>query len=99
MVLPPRQYAVGACKQITSPIFSYIRSRVVTFVTITDAPIQVPRIFYLTVNFMFLHFRFLIFLLFVSAMPANIRSYIAQIIYNASAWILYPLHFSLLPLI
>ena len=31
-------------------------------------------------------------------MSASITSYIVQIIYIASAWILYPLHFSLLPL-
>ena len=36
---------------------------------------------------------------FVPKMSASIKSYIVQIIYIVSAWILYPLHFSLLPLI
>jgi len=36
---------------------------------------------------------------FVPKMSASITSYIVQIIYIASAWILYPLHVSLLPLI
>ena len=36
---------------------------------------------------------------FVPEMSANFTSYIVQNIYIALAWILYPLHFSLLPLI
>jgi len=99
MVPSPRQYAVGACKRITFLIFYHIRPRVVTFLTIIDAPIQGPRIFYITFSFMSLNFRFQILLLFVSAMYANTTSYIVQIIYIALAWVLYPLHFSLFPFI
>jgi hypothetical protein len=36
---------------------------------------------------------------FVPEMSASITSYIVQIIYIASVWILYQLHFSMLPLI
>ena len=36
---------------------------------------------------------------FVPEMSANFTSYTVQIIYIALAWILYPLHFSPLPLI
>jgi len=36
-----------------------------TFLKVTDAPIQVPNIFYHTFSFKFLNFSFQIFLLFV----------------------------------
>jgi len=54
---------------------------------------------YLTVNFKFLNFTFQIFLLFVPEMSTSFISYTVQIIYIALVWILYPLHFNLLPLI
>ena len=43
-------------------------------------------------------FGFQICLPFVPEMSASFTSYIGQIIYTGLAWILYPLHFSLLPL-
>jgi hypothetical protein len=46
-----------------------------------------------------LNVGFQICLLFVPEMSASITSCIVQIIYTVSAWNLYPLHFSLLPLI
>jgi hypothetical protein len=52
--------------------------------------------FDLTVSFEFLNFSFQICLLFVPEMSASITSYIVQITYTTLAWILYPLHFSLL---
>ena len=60
---------------------------------------KVPNIFYITVSFKFLNFSFQICLLFVLEMSASITSYIVQIIYVALAWVMYPLHFGLLPLI
>jgi len=36
---------------------------------------------------------------FAPEMSASIMSYIVQTIYIALAWVMYPLHFSLLPLI
>jgi hypothetical protein len=67
----------------------------------TDAPIQVPGIFFfiLLLVLKFLNLLFQMCLLFVPEMSASIMSYNVQIIYMALAWILYPLHFSLLPLI
>jgi hypothetical protein len=76
-----------------------ISSRLVTLLKVIDAPIQVPNIFYLTVSFKFLNFSFQICLIFVPEMSDSITSYIVQIIYIVSAWILYPLQFGLLPLI
>ena len=67
-----------------------------TTLTAIDAPIQVPDVFDLTVSFKFLNFSSH---LFVPEISANFMSYIGQIIYIALAWILYPLHFSPLPLI
>jgi len=56
--------------------------------------------FYLTVSFKFRNFSFHLFLLFVPAVSASsFTSYIVQIVCLALAWILYPLHFSLLHLI
>ena len=52
----------------------------------------------LTVSFKLLNFSFQICLLFVPKMSASITSYIVHIIYIALAWILYQLHFNLLPL-
>ena len=69
----------------------------VTLLKVIDPPIQVPNIFDLTVSFKFLSLQ--ICLLFVPEMSASITSYIVQIIYIALAWVRYPLHFGLLPLI
>src|SRR5215813_13275974 len=73
--------------------------RLIPLLEVINAPIQVPDIVDLIVSFKFLNFSFQICLLFVPEMSASITSYVVQIIYIALAWILYPLHFSLLPLI
>ena len=99
IVPPPSHNTVGVCNQVTFLILYYITSRLVPLLKVTDAPIQVPDVLDLTVNFKFLNFSSQLCLLFVPEMSANFTSYIVQIIYIALAWILYPLHFSLLPLI
>jgi hypothetical protein len=50
MVPPPNQNTVVICKQITRLIPYYISSRLVTLLKVTDAPIQVPNIFYLAIS-------------------------------------------------
>ena len=63
-------------------------------------PLYKSQIFFdLTGIFKFLNFGFQICLLFLPEMSASFTSYIVQIIYTAFAWILYPLHFSVLLLI
>jgi len=99
IVPPPSQNTVGVCNQITYVILHYSSSRLVTLLKVIDAPIQVPNIFYLIVSFKFLNCSFQICLLFVPEMSASFTSYIVLIIDIALAWIMYPLHFSLLPLI
>jgi len=86
---------------IKSPFSSFTipSSRLIPLLHVIGAPIQVPDIVDLTVSFQFLNFSCQICLLFVPEMSASIPSYIVQIIYIALARILYPLHFSLLPLI
>ena len=81
-----------------STLYSIIYSLVI-LVKVIDVLIQVPNIFDLTVNFNFLNFSFQLFLLFVPETSANFTSDIVQIIYIALVCILYPLHFSLVPLI
>ena len=99
-IVPPRsQNTVGICNQITLLILYSISSRLVTLLKAIDSPIKVPNIFDLTVSFKFLNFSFQICLLFVPEMSACFTSYIVHIINIALTWILYPLHFSLLPLI
>ena len=90
---------MAVCKQITLLTLCYISSRLETILKFVDAPIQIRNIFYLTVSFKFLNFSSQIYLLFVTEMSASLTSYIIEVIYIALAWILYPLHFSLLPLI
>ena len=90
---------MGVCHQISVLVLNYSSSRLVPLLEVINAPIQVPDIVDLTFSLKFLNFNFQICLLFVPKMSASITSYIVQIIYIASAWILYPLHFSLLPLI
>jgi len=97
IVPPPCQSTVGVCNQITFVILHYIISRLVTLLKVTDTPIQVPATFDLTVSFKFLNFSFQLCILFVSEMSTSIMSYTVQIIYIALAWVMYPLHFSLLP--
>ena len=63
MVPSPSQNTVGVCNQITLLILYYISSRLVTLLKVTDAPIQVCDIFYLTDSFQFINFSFQIFLL------------------------------------
>jgi len=75
MVPPPSQNIVEVYKQITPLILYYISSRLGTLLKITDAPIQVSDIFYLTVSFKFINFSFQIFLLFVSEMSNIFTSY------------------------
>ena len=57
----------------------------VTLLKVTEVPIEVISIFYLTVSFKSLNFRFQKSLLFLSALSANITSYIVRIIYTYSA--------------
>jgi len=75
-VPPPSQNTVGVCNQITFLILYYISSRLLTLLKITDAPIQVPNIFYLTVSFKFIDFSSQILLLFVPEMSASFTSYL-----------------------
>ena len=90
---------MGVCNQLYFLVLYYNRSRLVSLLEFIKAPIQVPDIVDLTLSFKFLNFSFQICLHFVPKMSASFTSYIVQIIYIALAWILYPLHFSLLPLI
>ena len=90
---------MGFCNQVAFLILYYITSRLVPLLKVNDAHIQVPNILDLIVSFKFLNFSSQICLLFVPEMPANFTPYLVQIIYIALAWILYPLNFSLLPLI
>jgi hypothetical protein len=68
MVPPPGQNIVAICIQITLLILYDISSRLVTFLKIIDAPIQVSDIFDLTVSLRFNNFSFQIFPLFVPEM-------------------------------
>ena len=74
MVPPPSQNTVQVCSQITFVILHYTSSRLVTILKVTDAPILVLNIFYLTVSFEFLNFSFQIFLLCVPEMSASLTS-------------------------
>jgi len=75
MVPPPNQNTVGVCNQITLLILYIISSRLVTLLKVTDAPLQVSDIFYLTVGFKFIKFSFQIFLHFVPEMSTIFMSY------------------------
>src|SRR5215510_14567113 len=99
-IVPPTcDNTAGVCHQVNFLILYYYSSRLVPILAVNNVPIQVPDIVELTVSFKFLNFSFQICLLFVPEISASILSFIVQIIYIASAWILYPEHFSLLPLI
>src|SRR5215510_14305439 len=99
IVLPPRHNTARVCHQVTFLILYYNSSRLAPLLEVLNASIQVPDVVDLTVSFKFLNFSFQICLLFVPEISATILSYIVQIIYIGLAWILYPLHFSLLSLI
>ena len=62
--LPRSQSTMGVCNQSIFVILHYISSRLVTLLKVTEAPIQVPNIFDLTVSFKFLNFSFQVCLLF-----------------------------------
>ena len=70
MVPPPSQSIVAVCNQITLLILYYISSKMATFLKVTDAPIQVPNVFDLTVSFQLLNFRYSFFL-FLKCLPAS----------------------------
>jgi len=53
--------------QITLLILYYISIRLVNLLKVTDAPIPVPDIFYITVSFKFLNFSFILCLKFLLA--------------------------------
>jgi len=73
-------------------IFYYISFRLATLLNITDAPIQVPNIFYFTVSFNFLNSSSQTCLYFAPEMSAILTFNTVQIIYTDLAWILYSLH-------
>ena len=72
----PSQNTVAVCNLITLLFFYSISSGLITLLNTTDAPIQDPNIFYLTVSFNFLDLSFQIFLLIVPEMSARFTSYI-----------------------
>jgi len=82
---------MGVCNQLSFLVLYDNSSRLVSLLEVINAPIQFPDIVNLTVSLKFLNFSFQICLLFVPKMSASITCYIVQIIYIASAWILYPL--------
>ena len=72
MVPPHIHNTVGVCNQITFLILYCISSRLVTFLKVTDALIQVPGICDPTVSFKFINFSFQIFfLLFLKCLLAS----------------------------
>ena len=99
IIPPPIHNTVVVCNQVAFLILNYITSRLVPLLKVFDAPIQLHNILDLTVSFKFLNFSSQICLLFVPEMSANFTPYTVQIIYLALAWILYPLHFSPLPMV
>jgi len=90
---------LGVSNQIIFVILHYTSPRLVNLLKVIDAPIQVHNIFYHTVSFKFLYSSLPICLLFVPEMSPRITPYVAQIIYITLAWVMYPLFFSMLPLI
>ena len=76
---------MGVCKQVAFLILNYITFRLVPLLKVFDAPIQVPNVLDLTVNFEFLSSQ--ICLLFVSEMFANFTPCNVQVVYVVLAWI------------
>jgi hypothetical protein len=64
MFPPHNQNTGGVCNQTNRLNLYYISSGLVTFLKVTDAPLQVSGIFDLTFTFKFMNFSFQIFLLF-----------------------------------
>jgi hypothetical protein len=62
MVPPLSQNKVGLGKQITLPILHYIRSRLMTLLKATDAPVLFSDIFDVIVSFKFIIYSFQIFI-------------------------------------
>ena len=69
----------------------------ITFLKVINIPIYVSGNLYFTGSFNLINFRFQLFLLFFPEMSNSFASYIDEIIYIVLVWMLYPLHFSLLP--
>ena len=78
------------CNQISFLVLYYNSSRLVTLLKVIDAPMQVPKVFYLTVSSKFYNFSFWICLFFVPKMTSSFTFYIVQIICTALVLILYP---------
>jgi hypothetical protein len=93
-IVPPTFHkTVGVCNIITFIILYYNSSGLVPLLEINNA-------LHMSMVLLILHnFSFQICLAFFPETSAIITSYIVHIIYNALAWILYSLHFSLLHLI
>ena len=83
MVPVPSENTVAVCNPVTLLVFYNISSRLLTLLTVFDAPVQVSYIFYFTVTCKFINFNFQIFLLFAPELSTSFASYIVQIIYNA----------------
>jgi hypothetical protein len=72
MVPPPSQNTVAVCNQFTLLILYYISSKLVILLKVSDAPIQVSDIFYLTVSFNCINFSLqTFFLLFLKCLLAS----------------------------
>jgi hypothetical protein len=68
------KFDVAVCNQTTLLILYFNSSRLVTLLKLTDVPVRVSDIFYLTVSFKLINCSFHIFLLFVFAMSASFTS-------------------------
>ena len=66
---------MGICNQITILFLYYISSTLVTLLKVTDVPVKVSVIFYLTVNFRLIDFSFQNFFLFVPEMSTSFTCY------------------------
>jgi len=58
LIPPPSHNTVAVSNQITLFILSYISSRLLNLLKVTDAPVQVSDIFDRNVNFKFINFIF-----------------------------------------
>jgi hypothetical protein len=98
MVPPPSHNTVEVCNHITLLIVYYISSRLVALLKVTDVPTHVSDIFDLTVSFMSINYSFQIFLALFLQCPIARALYCLDYV-HCLVWILYPLQFSLPPLI